>query len=77
MPVYEFYCPDCAKKFDKLCSFSQSDSKFSCPHCQGQRAERCISRFASFSKDSSGSTQSIGGGSSCASCHSGSCATCH
>lgn len=77
MPIYEFYCPDCDKKFEKLCSLSQSGSQILCPNCQGTRAERCLSKFASFSKGDGGATRSIGGGSSCGSCSSSSCATCH
>lgn len=75
MPIYEYCCLDCRDEFELLRSFIQVDEAALCPICNGE-ARRVISAFASFSKDSGGVTTSIGGGSSCDTCSSSSCATC-
>ena len=75
MPIYEYSCPDCGDKFELLRSFSQVDEVALCPACNSE-ARRLVSAFASFSKDSGGVTTSIGGGHSCDTCSSSSCATC-
>ena len=75
MPVYEYVCQKCDTHFDLLRSISQADSETCCPHCQAGGARRALSRFASFSKSSDGSTTSVGG--SCGSCSGGSCGSCH
>mgnify|MGYP001138509135 CR=1 FL=1 len=76
MPLYEYYCPHCDKKFDKLRPFSQADAPAPRPECGGEDTKRAISTFASFSKGSEGSTIAVGGGSSCAGCAAQSCAGC-
>ena len=75
MPLYEYCCPKCELKFELLRPISQSDKEATCPHCHGS-AGRVISRFASFSKDESGATTSIGGG-SCSGCSASSCQSCN
>jgi len=74
MPIYEYVCPNCSAKFELLRWLSQSNEGAPCPQC-GKAADRVLSNFCSFSKDESGLTTSIGG-SSCASCASGTCSTC-
>jgi len=77
MPLYEYYCPHCERKFELLRSFSKADAPATCPECQGQDTRRAISMFASFSRSSDGSTQSVaGGGGGCAGCAAGHCSTC-
>ena len=54
MPIYEYHCPTCENKFDKLQSMSSSGAD--CPNCE-QPAKRIISVFAAVSgSDSSGDT---------------------
>lgn len=75
MPIYEYVCPGCELKFEKLRPLSQSDAGVSCPRCQ-ETARRVLSTFACFSKGDDGMTSSVGGGSSCSSCGASSCTTC-
>lgn len=77
MPIYEYYCPECKEKFEKLCRFSQADEAAACPKCK-HTSKRVISKFASFSKDSSGMTAPIAGsGGGCSTCGSTNCSSCH
>lgn len=77
MPIYEYTCSACGLKFEQLRPFRRANEECDCPRCE-KPAERKLSTFASFSKDSSGASAPIAGsGSSCASCGGGSCATCH
>jgi putative FmdB family regulatory protein len=75
MPLYEYHCPTCNHKFQKLQPMSATGAD--CPSCE-QPARRAISVFASVSKgDSSGSDFSplppmVGGG-----CCGGSCGCGH
>ncbi len=76
MPLYEYCCPACNDKFEVLRSMSDSDKEAQCPKCNCI-SKRALSRFSSFSKDSSGQTTPIAGsGSSCSGCSSSSCSTC-
>ncbi len=76
MPIYEYVCTGCNKKFEVLRPFSKADEATDCPEC-GKKAERALSTICCFSTDESGMTSSVAGGSSCAGCSSSSCATCH
>ena len=46
MPVYEYLCPICHKKFELMLSFEQSErSKQPCPICgRVRRVEKVLSR---------------------------------
>ena len=44
MPIYEYLCPTCDYKFDKLQSMSASGAD--CPRCE-QPAKRALSMFVS------------------------------
>ena len=74
MPIYEYVCPGCDAKFELLRPLSKAEEDVSCPRCQNT-AKRVLSTFCSFSKDESGLTSSIGGG-SCGSCGTSGCNTC-
>lgn len=43
MPIYEFRCKDCNKKFEKLVLGKEVD--LYCPKCQGKDIERLFSKF--------------------------------
>jgi putative FmdB family regulatory protein len=75
MPVYEYICKDCKKKFELMRPFSKSNESADCPNCR-KKAARIMSTCYSQSVSASGTTQQIGGGSSCSSCGSGNCGSC-
>ncbi|MFH1195780.1 MAG: zinc ribbon domain-containing protein [bacterium] len=60
MPVFEYKCNDCGKKFDILHKSSANLSEVICPACQSKNSKKLLSSF-------SASTSSAGfdGGSSC------------
>jgi putative FmdB family regulatory protein len=55
MPLYEYHCPTCHHKFEKLQPMSASGAD--CPVCE-QPARRAISVFASVSKGELGGMES-------------------
>ncbi len=57
MPVYEYECPECGRKFELRRSMSDSDSDIKCPECGKGILKRVLSLF---------STSSSGFGASCA-----------
>ncbi len=61
MPLYEYECPDCRARFEKLVRSSSAANDVVCPTC-GRPARRLMSVFASIG----GSLTSSGG--SAASC---------
>ena len=69
MPLYEYYCPRCATKFELLRPMNRIDEPATCP--SGHRAtSRTLSVFASTSKggDSAmdfGDSMPSGGGCAC------------
>ncbi len=62
MPIYEYVCPSCDKKFEMLRPMSRANDKAACPDCKTESG-RVLSTFACCSTDSSGMTQAIAGGS--------------
>lgn len=44
MPLYEFSCADCRKKFTILCQISQRDASHACQHCNSMKTQRLVSR---------------------------------
>jgi putative FmdB family regulatory protein len=51
MPIYEFRCPKCELKFEKLTSHKAVD-EVSCPQCSQQPVERLLSVFATSTDNS-------------------------
>uniref|UniRef100_A0A7C4G9I2 Zinc ribbon domain-containing protein n=1 Tax=candidate division WOR-3 bacterium TaxID=2052148 RepID=A0A7C4G9I2_UNCW3 len=47
MPVYEFKCEDCGKKFDIVATLAEKESGLSpaCPKCGGMRVRQVFGRF--------------------------------
>ena len=74
MPIYEYLCDQCGKKFEALRSFSSADDPIDCEACHSAQTHRTVS--ASFAH--SGGRVVAGGASSsaCAGCSAGSCSTC-
>lgn len=46
MPIYEFLCPRCQKKFSLLCRKWEESSCTQCPDCGSHDVERLLSGFA-------------------------------
>jgi len=46
MPIYEYQCQDCHKKFSKTLTLAEAGSqKIICPHCQSQKVEQQPTTF--------------------------------
>lgn len=75
MPIFDFICNGCGKKFETLVMGS---TKPSCPYCQSDDLTKQVSAFAFRSSGSSSSESgSSSSGSGCKSCAGGTCSTCH
>ncbi len=46
MPIYEYLCGECGRKFRKLVGVVAQSSPLACPRCQSTQLNRQISRFA-------------------------------
>ncbi len=46
MPIYEFVCGQCGRKFRKLVGMIAQPAPLQCPRCQSTELNRQISRFA-------------------------------
>ncbi len=66
MPLYEYECRDCGRRFEKLVSFREAKSAQECPGCGSRSARKLMSVVASIRKEE-------GGASSCPTCTSGVC----
>ncbi|NLB71158.1 MAG: zinc ribbon domain-containing protein [Chloroflexi bacterium] len=71
MPIYEYSCQACGKKFELLRAFSQADNQTTCQSCGSTQTKRLVSVATAFSGGSS-----LTGGSSCSSCASSDCSSC-
>ncbi|MCU0507725.1 MAG: zinc ribbon domain-containing protein [Anaerolineae bacterium] len=79
MPVYEYQCQQCDKRFEALRPMSQMDAPAECPRCGASDTRRAISVFAAVSRGADGGSRMIassapGGG--CAGCAGGHCGSC-
>ena len=61
MPIYEYTCNKCKKKFEKLVLSSDNEAEFQCPSCGEKNIHRQISSFSCVSN----SGESISSGSGC------------
>lgn len=74
MPLYEYVCPTCEVKFEKLRPMTNGHEA-ACPAC-GTESPRVLSMFAAFSKGSNGEMAAVGGVGCGGACPAGcSCAT--
>lgn len=46
MPIYEYRCESCRKRFSKLLPIAQRDTPQTCPHCGAISERRLVSRVA-------------------------------
>jgi putative FmdB family regulatory protein len=51
MPIYEYECKPCGKKFEKLIRSMSSTEKVPCPDCGSTQTARALSVFAAVSSD--------------------------
>ena len=49
MPIYEFECGDCSRRFEKLAKVQE---KIYCPHCNSDNLKKLISKSGTMSDDS-------------------------
>ncbi len=59
MPVYEYQCQECEKRFEALRPMSQMDAPIACPRCQATTARRTISVFAAISREAGGGSRMV------------------
>jgi putative FmdB family regulatory protein len=72
MPIYEFICDDCQKKFERLVRVGAQPP---CPHCDSVNVRKLMSGFAFRSKGADGTVTASS--SNCSTCSRSSCAGCH
>ncbi len=72
MPIYEYICENCNRKFESLRSIKDADAPIPCHYCQSQQTHRIVSVFFA----QSGGKVIAGTSSGCGSCAGGSCSTC-
>ncbi len=74
MPIYEYFCDTCDKKFEMLVMGKETPE---CPDCGTENIKRLMSACGFISKGSGGETVSASAGaSSCGTCSSTNCSSC-
>jgi len=51
MPIYEYRCDACKRRFSALVGVVAGDAQVACPRCGGVKLTKLMSRFASFRAD--------------------------
>lgn len=46
MPIFEFQCLDCKRRFSTLVGVTADSVEPACPRCQGMRLRKLVSRFS-------------------------------
>jgi putative FmdB family regulatory protein len=75
MPIIEFGCNVCGKKFEELILQDREWAEVACPKCASRDIRRLFSVFGMVSKGKTGDLNAHGG-SGCTSCARSSCAGC-
>lgn len=75
MPLYEYICASCDRRFEALRPISQADAPVACPRCATLTTRRAISVCTAISREG-GSSRLVAGSSGCAGCAGGNCVTC-
>jgi putative FmdB family regulatory protein len=47
MPIFEYRCGDCSRRFSLLVGVVAGETEQRCPRCGGEQLQKLISRFAS------------------------------
>ena len=64
MPLYEYHCKKCERKFETLVSLKDLKSSVKCPDCGSQETDRLMSTFCASvgSSSSTGASCNTSGG---------------
>lgn len=75
MPIYEYRCPECDSRFEKLRRMSEAEEPVECPRCDSKSASRQLSGFAAVmaGASSGGGEIQMGGGCAKPGCGPGGC----
>ena len=46
MPLYEYRCQKCGKRFEMLRRMADADRDLECPECRSEEVERLLSTFS-------------------------------
>jgi putative FmdB family regulatory protein len=76
MPLYEYYCQSCERRFELLRPVSRMDNPAVCPEGHGG-ANRVLSTFAAFTQGDSGASEALAGTNPCSGCAADTCSTCN
>jgi putative FmdB family regulatory protein len=60
MPIYEYECEKCGRRFEYFLRSGGDEKKVKCPKCGAENPKRVVSSFATKSADSSCGTHSYG-----------------
>ena len=71
MPIYEYVCPECKVKFDRLQPAGTSQAE--CPDC-GLPSKKALSLFSAFVSSDGDFSEPVGGMGGCGGCAGGACA---
>lgn len=71
MPIYEFKCTTCGRRFEKLCSMGENGESMRCPNCDAPAPVRVMSSFSAKGVEVAG-----GGDAGCTTCSSHNCSSC-
>ncbi|MFW6055939.1 MAG: FmdB family zinc ribbon protein [Chloroflexota bacterium] len=72
MPLYEYECDACGRRFEVRQGVGENGTSLKCPSCKTPSPRRVFSTFACTGTDK----PAFSGGGGCATCSSGSCASC-
>ena len=78
MPIYEYRCEACERRFEVLTSFAERDRTHVCPSCESSKTRVLVSSFAAIGAENGGFTSTLpmapprGGG-----CCGGACGCSH
>ena len=61
MPIYEFRCRECGRKYEILCRVGEDGAGLTCPACGQVGAKRCQSAFSARAAGANGAASSLGG----------------
>ena len=65
MPIYEYFCPACAVKFEELRQIKAGDGVATCPQCSSAHATRVLSLFFATSGSPATAAQPMSAGGAC------------
>lgn len=51
MPIYEYECSNCGKKFELRRGMTERDAEAACPGCASKNSKRVLSIFATSSSN--------------------------